>query len=147
MPSRWSLTKTIVAIVNQPKIAGVTINTTPARPGGADSVVPALSVSVQNPLARPVRGKLIANIADGRLRGEAELIVPPRAFASAVVTLSAVPADFPFNGFDWRVTFESDAGRGQPLNKIGTLREPHVPIVIAVDNEHGRLPAADGRDW
>jgi hypothetical protein len=116
-----SLTQTIVSVARQPKIAGVTLNTTPAGKG-AEGVVPTVTVVVQNPLSRAIRGKLSATVADGRLRGEASLTVPPRATSSVRVALSAVPADFPFARFEWRVIFESDVGRDELHDRVDVER-------------------------
>jgi hypothetical protein len=134
-----SLARTIASMASTPKVAGVTINTTAAdnvggvpsprglpgegtRPTSNKAVVPTLRVMVQNPLAREVRGKLVADVGDGRLRGEVALHVPARATASAIVSLSTVPADFPFSNFVWRVAFESDAGRDEWRDHVDVER-------------------------
>lgn len=117
-----SVARTIVSVVNRPKVAGVTINTTPSKHEGAEDVVPTLKVIVQNPLSRAVHGKLVASAGGDQLRGEANLMVPARATASAIVPLSAVPADFPFSRFEWHVAFESDAGRDELRDRVDVER-------------------------
>jgi hypothetical protein len=115
-----AVAETIIAITTTPKIAGVTINTT-AEKDDAD-IVPTLSVVVQNPLAREVRGRLVASAGGNRVRGEADITLPPRGAATATLRMSAVPADFAFGRFDWRVGFESDAGRDELRDQVDVER-------------------------
>lgn len=138
-----SLTRTIVGIATRPKVAGVTVNTTAAGADTrAENIVPTLRVVVQNPLARAVRGKVLADVGAGRLRGEVALDVPARGTASAVVPLSAVPADFPFARFDWSVTFASDAGSDELRDRVDIERGLVYASRHMVDTQ-SRFP--DGR--
>lgn len=118
---RQSLTDAIVAVATRPKVAGVTINTTSAKMSG-HSVVPTLTVVLQNPRARAVTGNVVATVAAGALRGEANVTVPPRATAAVTIALSAVPADFPFTKFDWRVALETDGGRDEWRDRVDLER-------------------------
>ena len=39
-----------------------------------------------------------------------------------------------------------DVARPQKLNQADRLREIHVPVIVAVDEQHRRLPRVDLRD-
>lgn len=103
-----SLADLVLYAAGRPKVAGATINTTDASQGGVAR--PAVEVTVQNPLAEPVRGRLTVNVGGDRIRGAAEIEIPRRGTARQTVTLSEVPEDFPFEQFDWEVRLETDAG-------------------------------------
>ena len=115
-----SLAETIVAIATKPKIAGITINTTPLKPGG--TVTPTLAVVVQNPRPKSVSGRLLADVADGTLRGNTAVTIPAHSTATIKLPLSSVPADFPFTRFTWRVSLETDAGRDELRDDVDVER-------------------------
>ncbi len=92
--------------IASPKILSVTPNT---DPHDAKEIEFLLRVQIANPLDQPAAGKLLAT-AGGTLRGEASWAVEPRSVGSAVVRLGGVPADFPFQRFDWQVELTSKGG-------------------------------------
>ena len=106
---RASLVETALRILRQPKIASVTANTTAHT--AQVPAVPSLHVQVHNPRDHAVAGRISVSVADGRIRGAAEIALPAHGVATAVVPLGAVPTDFPFAAFDWRVTLDTAAGR------------------------------------
>lgn len=114
-----SLARMVEYVAGTPKVAGVTINTTDARTGVP--VVPAVEVTVQNPLVQPVSGRLVVNIGD-RVRGEIAVDVQPRGTARKTVTLSEVPEDFSLTAFDWQVRFETDAGTDLMKDRVDIER-------------------------
>jgi hypothetical protein len=101
-----SLARSILYVARVPKIAGAVIDATASE--DTSKVAPTLKVTVQNPLPAIARGRLVVRAGGEKIRGELPLEIPRKSTATRAVTLSTVPADFPFSRFDWSVTFERD---------------------------------------
>lgn len=117
---RASLVESAAWMLRQPRIAAATINTT-ARTA-THAAAPVLRVQAHNPLDRPVQGRVAVSIAGGRVRGEGAITLPRYGVAEVVVRLDAVPANFPFQTFNWEVTLESEAGRDVLADMVDTER-------------------------
>lgn len=108
---RDSIAHTAAFMLRRPQIVDVAINTTTQQNGGP--IAPLLKITLRNPRAETVRGQLQADVADNALHGQTAVELKPRQSTVAVVELSAVPENFDFARFDWRVGFDSDAGRDE----------------------------------
>lgn len=104
-----SLASAVIYIATEPKVLGATINTTSLEKT-PDNVLPTLQVVLQNPLSRSMKGKLIVDVADGRVKGELDVVLPASASTLRTVELSEVPVDFPFERFSWSVRLDTAAG-------------------------------------
>lgn len=107
------LVQTAATLARRVAVVSAHLNTT-ARTGTV-AAQPLLRVKVHNPRPSPQRGRVEVEAAGGRLRGAVALALPARGAAEASVPLGEVPADFPFAGFDWRVTFIAEDGTSDSL--------------------------------
>jgi hypothetical protein len=135
-----SFADTLVGFAGRPGIAGVTVDLQPASADGARQ--PALQVVVRNPRRHPVTARLSAEVATGALRGEIGVTIPAQGTAAVLLPLSAVPADFPFTRFDWRVTLASADGTDELRDTVDVERGLIYALRHLVRTQ-GRFP--DGR--
>jgi hypothetical protein len=114
-----SFAETLIGLSTRTGIAGVTVDLRPAADG---SVAPLLQVVVRNPLRHPVLGRLSAEVATGVVRGGVTVLIPARGVVRTQILLSAVPADFPFAQFDWRVNLTTDEGGDELRDTVDVER-------------------------
>jgi len=125
-PLRESLVRTVADILGKPKIVDAVLHTTPPRTD--QPVSPSMRVVVQNPHQEPISAQVTVDLANGKVRGEAPVTIPPHATASVTVILDAVPADFPFSRFDWRINLKN--ARGNDL--FGGTTDVERGLIVAV---------------
>jgi len=104
-----TLIETAFSIMKTPAVAAVKINTTAAEKSSVN-IVPTLKVTLKNPLSEPIKGKVLVNIADGKLKGEMDVFLPSCGLLVEEIKLQQVPYDFQFQKFNWKISFVSNKG-------------------------------------
>ncbi|MBD1422813.1 hypothetical protein H8B21_14650 [Sphingobacterium chuzhouense] len=91
-------------ILNTPRVLKIAINTTTQK--NKESVVPKFIITLQNPTAEVIKGKLSLNIA-GTLQKKVDVEIAPRKTLERIIQFGEVPADFSFKQFDWTIALET----------------------------------------
>lgn len=101
-----ALIECVCFILRNPVIMAVRMNTTTAETRKHE-ISPLLKVILKNPSSRPVKGKVLVNIANEKLKGKLDVKIPAQSILEKEIKLDQVPFDFPIHKYNWRVSFES----------------------------------------
>jgi len=116
------LVSTTEYIIRKPKVISVNINTSPSgdiesavsQSNKADNagneanagIVPRLSITVSNPTSQAATAKLLVE-AGGMLKKEIAIQLKSQSVGLHIIDLPAVPQNFPFKKFTWKVTLQT----------------------------------------
>ena len=91
-------------ILHTPRVLKTTINTTIQK--NKESVVPKFIITLQNPTAKTVKGKLSLHIA-GIPQKKVDVEISPGKTLDRIIQFGEVPRDFSFQQFDWSIELET----------------------------------------
>src|SRR5690606_31260527 len=88
------------------RVLKTSINTTVQRQD--EDVVPKFTITLHNPTAQTVKGKLVLDI-DGMPQKKVDVEIPHGQALDRIIQFGAVPADFSFKKFDYKIELTTPA--------------------------------------
>lgn len=126
-------------ILHTPRVLKTTINTTIQK--NKESVVPKFVITLQNPTAKTVKGKLSLHI-EGIPQKKVDVEISPGETLDRIIKFGEVPTGFSFQQFDWIIELETPDSHDR-INETVDVERSMLQAFIHLVNAQKKYP--DGR--